>query len=56
MTHRIDDGWCPYVHALVVGKVTDSVAMRSLLAWGWDFRVAKSLTVAMVAKGEVVKG
>ena len=51
--HRIDEAWCPYIHALIVGRVSNITAMHSLLAWGWDYRVAKSLVSALLAEREV---
>ncbi len=51
--HQVDQAWRPYICMLIVGSVSDVAAVRSLLAWGWDYRVAKSLVSALLAEREV---
>ncbi len=41
--HWVDEAWRPYIRALIVGKVSNVAAIRSLLAWGWDYHVVHVL-------------
>lgn len=51
--HRIDDTWRLYLRAIIVARQSDHAALRSLLAWGWNYRVAKSLITALLSEREV---
>lgn len=52
--HDIDNGWRPYIHAVIVARLTESEGLRCLLAWGWEFAVAKSFVTAMRQEQEVI--
>lgn len=40
--HYIDNGWRPYIRTVIVARLTELEGLRCLLAWGWEFAVAKS--------------
>ena len=53
--HDIDDKWHAYLHAVVVADppLAELAALCVLLAWGWDYRVAKSTVRALLMDGEL---
>ena len=53
--HDVDNKWHVYLHTIVVADppLAEAAALRVLLAWGWDFRVAKSMVRALLMDGEL---